>query len=49
MLSYLPLRLIDSSIKAICPALNEIINNEEYLKVGLNFLLEFFNFTGQFL
>lgn len=49
MSSYLLLRLIDSSIKAICPALNEIINNEEYLKVCLNFLLEFLNFTGQFL
>lgn len=49
MSSYLLLRPIDSLIKAICPAVNEIINNEEYFKVCLNFLLEFLNFTGQFL
>lgn len=49
MSSYLLLRLTDSLIKAICPALNEIIKIEEYLKVRLKFLLVFLNFTGQFL
>ena len=34
MSSYLLLRLIDSLTKAICPALNEIINIEEYREGG---------------
>lgn len=37
MSSYLLLRLIDSLIIAICLALKEIINIDEYLKVCLSF------------